>query len=308
MSSSSLVQIAIARQTALGVPATTGFVALPKASDGLTGTVNTVESSVSTGVNRISGTALPTGFTFAGDIGSEFREEIWDEVLAGVAGSDWDLTGATEDVLTIGTNPIYFTVVKFYPYNSIGKQTDQYQDCVISNISITTAQQEIVGFTFGIAASTLTRPAAPPWGDGNSPDEPPVKNTLLTCNALTGVEIKGTEVPSIVQSADINIQNTINAIFDARQCSVKEQSIGTAAISGTVSMFHDDDSDVYFDDALNNVAGSVQLTLAGETKVYRFFMPNVVNTSPGPDTSGDDVTIAYPWSVADQSPEIYRTK
>lgn len=307
MASSDLVVLAMKRQTALGTIATGAYDTMPRINDGLTGANTTVQSQVSTGVNRIGGADIQVGFEAGGEITSEFRKDIFNEVLAGAYASDWDTTDAVEDKLVVGITPIYFTVVKQFPFMSAAKQHYVYQDCVISAVTITLAQGQIISFNFTIQAGKLTRPAVAPWTTLNPA---PATDTLVVCKSLLDVRVDGNTVNSVVTNASLTLTNTINALYDARNCDPAEQTLGVAAVSGTFDAYTDDESDDWFVNALTGAGASVGFTVRAEDKTYRFELPAVANNSSAPDTSNDQVTSQYAFSAVNSGnpPEIYMTK
>ena len=164
MSSSALATIAVAIQTAQGTIATGNYQALAVNSDGLTGATNTVQSGRRS-TSRLAGASLPAGFEAAGEIQCEFSEEMFDDLMPSYFANQWDTSGATEDFITLGTTPVYFTVVKFYPYiTDPTLQYHVYQDCILSGMSWNMEARSIIGFNLGVAASRITFPTTAPWG------------------------------------------------------------------------------------------------------------------------------------------------
>jgi len=313
MSSSALAVIAVAIQTAQGTIATGNYQALAINSDGLTGSTNTVQSGRKS-TSRLAGAALPAGFEAAGEIQCEFSEEMFDDLMPAYFASQWDTTGATEDFITLGTEPVYFTVVKYFPYvesadgTDLTRQYHVYQDCILSGMSWNMEARSIIGFNLSVAASEITFPTTAPWGAPANLLPPVDKNSLVTCSSVEDVLIGGVSSTSIIPSFSIDMTNNVRAAYDVRSCSPAEQTLDTASISGNINMLHDFDNELLFRNALNNQTEELEMQWKGETKTYRLVVPTATNTTSGPDTSNDDVSLDLPWAAINTSPTLYRSK
>ena len=305
MGASSDVILAIAKQTSEGVIATGPYDPLSIATDSITFDQRTVESQRRAGGSRIAGAAIPIGSTASGEITTEFSETVFDWALEGAFANVFDTTGATEDVLTVGNTPTYFTLSRQYPYNTAGLDTHVMQDSIISSLGLTFNAEEIIGLTVGFAAGGITTPALPPWSLLNPAA---TEDILVTCKTLDSVKIGGVESNSIISGITFDLTNETRALYDVRQCSPRLQSLGDATIGGEISAYHDDESEQWFRDALVGGTNSIEWNIVGSTKTYRIEFPEATNAAQGPDTSSEDVTVSWPFSAVNSSPVIYRSK
>lgn len=305
MSASTDVVLAFAEQTATGVIPGGAWDILSTSTDSISFDQTTVDSQRRSGGSRIAAATIPIGSTASGEITTEFSEDDFDIWLAAAFANDWDTTGATEDVLSVGSIAKQFSIARQYQYNTGGLDIHVLQDTIVSSLGLTMAAQEIIGLTIGFAAGGITTPAASPWASLNAVS---ANDVAVTCKTMDSVMINNAESNSIISNITFDLTNETRALYDVRQCSPRIQSLGSTSIGGEITAYHDDESEQWFRDSLNGGTSAIEWTINGGTKTYRVVFPKATNGAQGPDTSGDDVTVTWPFSAVDDSPVIYRSK
>jgi len=299
--SSSIVN-AFAVQPDADTAATGPFTALLKRSGGFSSTTAEIDEGTETDTLLASAT-LPGSKTHTAQFTCTFRELIYDDFLRSAYAADWVGDG-TNDLMTMGKTPVYLTFAVETSYlNDPNRHYTLYTGCQVSNLAFAFPQDGVITMTMDIGAANKSNPTTAPWG---SLVQPANKNPLRTCTALTSVRIDGNEVQSVIENNTYTIARANEEIFDSRQCDPAEIILGTAAVSGNINAYHDDECDQWHRDADNDVKYAIDHTITGETKTYRFNTPIANNKSPGFDPTGANVTVDLPFGAETTPPTINR--
>lgn len=301
---SAQVVVAYGVQVNKDTPFAGAFKALNRRSGGFTTTATEIEEG-SLSSKRLADAPSIGRRTTAAQFEFTFREEVFDDFLRSAFASAWVAGAAGVTTLELATTPVYLTFAVQTSYlNTSTRHFTLYTGCVVTSLSFAMPQEGFIALTIQISAANKTYPATAPW---TSLVDPAAKSPLKTCTALTSLRIDAVEIGSVVSQVDLSVQNVTEEIFDVRQCDPKEIILGSATIGGTISAYHDDESDQWSKDADAETLYAVDFTISGETIDYLFSIPSATNRSTGPDASGENVTVSLPFGAVTTAPVITRT-
>lgn len=300
---SSSVIVTYAEQVDKDTVAVGAFTPLSKRSGGFSSSGE--EADTGSSVNRHKAAATLGSVTHTGSFEMDFGADVHDAFIASVLASDWAPDVGSEDSVSIGSTPKYFTFVIDNPHLATAKRYTRYTGVQVVQAGFTFPREGagVIGLSITLGVAGRDFPATDPRASVNAA---PVVNQLKTCNALT-VLADAVEIPSVIDSLNFNIASENESVFDIRQCDPVEVLLGDASTDGTLVMLHDDDSDQYHRDAASNTEFDLEIRIDTATTDYRIHSTRTANRATGPDYTNDNITVSVPFGSV-ISPTIYRTQ
>lgn len=294
-----------------GVSPVGAYQELAFSGETLTASLQTTQSNLIT-ADRLTRGLINVGIESGGAITSEMSQDTFDELLSGAFCADWDLTGPTVDVLSIGALDKTYTIFKRYGYLAdVDKRHHQFQGMQVGNFNLTATYGETVGVEFTMAGQDVVFPTdagTNAVATTLTPANP--SNSMNACSDLANVNFGGVPLNSIVSSITMQIGNNLSSLSGLGQCTPQRQTKGFAEVTGTIEAFHDDASENFFRDAINSTENSFDFSLAGPTKTYTIKVPVFLSTTDSAQASGSNTTntITLNYTAIRQSITIERTR
>lgn len=199
------------------------------------------------------------------------------------------------DEISIGTTRKSFSIEK--KFNDLTNKGLVYKGAYVDGFSLNASYGEIVNgsFTFAMADYTVVSQASDFITNARTVDPAP---TSVSLNGSVDLGFLGTSdsgtftgVSFCIQSLEITLANNLQAQNCIGKIGPSDYSLGTAAVSVTLSAYLSDDSWNLLSKKLDQTAFSLGFMLKNQDGLYGFYMPQVQVSFDDPASGGQNTDI-----------------
>lgn len=230
----------------------------------------------------------------SGDIGIEFRDASWDDLLQAVMMGTW-----STDVLKAGTTRRSFTIERFF------SDITRYRravGCEFNSFSLECPASGIVTGTFGVIGMDDTGAGTAIASSSYTAD--PNENVM---DSLSGSITVGGSAVTCITSIKLTLENGIENLPVVGEVTRIRGAAGRSIVTGELTAFYQDDTLL---DAFDNESEvAIVFTLTDGTATYTFTLPKVKFTGGKPEVGGErEVSITMPFQAIYSSGDATQLK
>lgn len=230
----------------------------------------------------------------SGDIGIEFRDASWDDLLQAVMMGTW-----STDVLKAGTTRRSFTIERFF------SDITRYRravGCEFNSFSLECPASGIVTGTFGVIGMDDTGAGTAIASSSYTAD--PNENVM---DSLSGSITVGGSAVTCITSIKLTLENGIENLPVVGETTRIRGAAGRSIVTGELTAFYQDDTLL---DAFDNESEvAIVFTLTDGTATYTFTLPKVKFTGGKPEVGGErEVSITMPFQAIYSSSDATQLK
>lgn len=253
--------------------------------ESLTATADTTTSAEIRRDRSISDMPL-VSITTGGSFDIEFSADTFDDFIEGALASTWvdDVPNTGDKQIKLGTDEISFSIEK--AFEDIGKYV-RYSGMRVGTFSLSMAYGSILTGSIGFSGASADTSDTSAVGTGTV--APATTTDVLNSTSDFGsIEIDGVPTNICLSSLDINIDNGLRAIGCIGKATASDQKLGTANITGSISIYLTADSFAYYEAALANDDVSLKYTVGDGTSTYEFYLPKIKFSADSPQAGSLD--------------------
>ena len=230
----------------------------------------------------------------SGDIGIEFRDASWDDLLQAVMMGTW-----ATDVLKAGTTRRSFTIERFF------SDITRYRravGCEFNSFSLECPASGIVTGTFGVIGMDDTGAGTAIASSSYTAD--PNENVM---DSLSGSITVGGSAVTCITSIKLTLENGIENLPVVGEVTRIRGAAGRSIVTGELTAFYQDDTLL---DAFDNESEvAIVFTLTDGVATYTFTLPKVKFTGGKPEVGGErEVSITMPFQAIYSSGDATQLK
>ena len=230
----------------------------------------------------------------SGDIGIEFRDASWDDLLQAVMMGTW-----STDVLKAGTTRRSFTIERFF------SDITRYRravGCEFNSFSLECPASGIVTGTFGVIGMDDTGAGTAIASSSYTAD--PNENVM---DSLSGSITVGGSAVTCITSIKLTLENGIENLPVVGEVTRIRGAAGRSIVTGELTAFYQDDTLL---DAFDNESEvAIVFILTDGTATYTFTLPKVKFTGGKPEVGGErEVSITMPFQAIYSSSDATQLK
>ena len=230
----------------------------------------------------------------SGDIGIEFRDASWDDLLQAVMMGTW-----STDVLKAGTTRRSFTIERFF------SDITRYRravGCEFNSFSLECPASGIVTGTFGVIGMDDTGAGTAIASSSYTAD--PNENVM---DSLSGSITVGGSAVTCITSIKLTLENGIENLPVVGEVTRIRGAAGRSIVTGELTAFYQDDTLL---DAFDNESEvAIVFTLTDGVATYTFTLPKVKFTGGKPEVGGErEVSITMPFQAIYSSGDATQLK
>ena len=230
----------------------------------------------------------------SGDIGIEFRDASWDDLLQAVMMGTW-----STDVLKAGTTRRSFTIERFF------SDITRYRravGCEFNSFSLECPASGIVTGTFGVIGMDDTGAGTAIASSSYTAD--PNENVM---DSLSGSITVGGSAVTCITSIKLTLENGIENLPVVGEVTRIRGAAGRSIVTGELTAFYQDDTLLDAFDDETEVA--IIFTLTDGVATYTFTLPKVKFTGGKPEVGGErEVSITMPFQAIYSSSDATQLK
>ena len=230
----------------------------------------------------------------SGDIGIEFRDASWDDLLQAVMMGTW-----STDVLKAGTTRRSFTIERFF------SDITRYRravGCEFNSFSLECPASGIVTGTFGVIGMDDTGAGTAIASSSYTAD--PNENVM---DSLSGSITVGGSAVTCITSIKLTLENGIENLPVVGEVTRIRGAAGRSIVTGELTAFYQDDTLLDAFDDESEVA--IVFTLTDGVATYTFTLPKVKFTGGKPEVGGErEVSITMPFQAIYSSGDATQLK
>ena len=230
----------------------------------------------------------------SGDIGIEFRDASWDDLLQAVMMGTW-----STDVLKAGTTRRSFTVERFF------SDITRYRravGCEFNSFSLECPASGIVTGTFSVIGMDDTGAGTAIASSTYTAD--PNENVM---DSLSGSITVGGSAVSCITSIKLTLENGIENLPVVGETTRIRGAAGRSIVTGELTAFYQDDT--LLDAFEDETEVAIVFTLTDGVATYTFTLPKVKFTGGKPEVGGErEVSITMPFQAIYSSSDATQLK
>lgn len=230
----------------------------------------------------------------SGDIGIEFRDASWDDLLQAVMMGTW-----SADVLKAGTTRRSFTIERFF------SDITRYRravGCEFNSFSLECPASGIVTGTFGVIGMDDTGAGTAIASSSYTAD--PNENVM---DSLSGSITVGGSAVSCITSIKLTLENGIENLPVVGETTRIRGAAGRSIVTGELTAFYQDDT--LLDAFEDETEVAIVFTLTDGVATYTFTLPKVKFTGGKPEVGGErEVSITMPFQAIYSSSDATQLK
>jgi len=230
----------------------------------------------------------------SGDIGIEFRDASWDDLLQAVMMGTW-----STDVLKAGTTRRSFTIERFFA------DITRYRravGCEFNSFSLECPASGIVTGTFGVIGMDDTGAGTAIASSTYTAD--PNENVM---DSLSGSITVGGSAVSCITSIKLTLENGIENLPVVGETTRIRGAAGRSIVTGELTAFYQDDT--LLDAFEDETEVAIVFTLTDGVATYTFTLPKVKFTGGKPEVGGErEVSITMPFQAIYSSSDATQLK
>lgn len=308
MSSGSRQVTQLAKEVIRGVtPVPFDRVALPFTENSLDAAVNK-EDSATILSSRLAQSGAITTIDYTGDISSEFRYGIYDELISGAAYNTWttDSPAVGTDTLTFGGNLAQsFSVLRGYADIN---NYHVFRGMHVNTFNLTIGVDALATATFGMIGMGRTAASVLPTGTVTTPTLTPVISGIsvddITINGVTQVGV------ACITDFEFNWDNTA----EVQRCLGGEGAVGAVIATladgtGSFTMAWSANGAVNYEKQFTGETIAISVSMKDSLgNAYVLTLPKVEITASLPSGGNADILQAdFEYRVIEQAPTLTRT-
>jgi len=230
----------------------------------------------------------------SGDIGIEFRDASWDDLLQAVMMGTW-----SADVLKAGTTRRSFTIERFF------SDITRYRravGCEFNSFSLECPASGIVTGTFGVIGMDDTGAGTAIASSTYTAD--PNENVM---DSLSGSITVGGSAVTCITSIKLTLENGIENLPVVGETTRIRGAAGRSIVTGELTAFYQDDT--LLDAFEDETEVAIVFTLTDGVATYTFTLPKVKFTGGKPEVGGErEVSITMPFQAIYSSGDATQLK
>lgn len=166
----------------------------------------------------------------SGEVGIEFSFGEYDDFLAAALRSTWRPSANGREILTAGTEAIFFTIERWF--DDLGRS--QYATgCRVDTLKLSVATNAMVTGGFGFLGRDLAFAAAP------LDPEPAASHTAKPFDGFSGRLSEGGAVNAVVTSLELSLDNGLEPAFVIGSDTAPSLVEGRINLTGTLTAYFD---------------------------------------------------------------------
>jgi hypothetical protein len=230
----------------------------------------------------------------SGDIGIEFRDASWDDLLQAVMMGTW-----STDVLKAGTTRRSFTIERFF--SDIGRYR-RGKGCEANAFTLDCPASGIVTGTFSFIGMDDTGSGTAITGSTYTAD--PNENVM---DSLSGSITVGGSAVTCITSIKLTLENGIENLPVVGETTRIRGAAGRSIVTGELTAFYQDDT--LLDAFEDETEVAIVFTLTDSVATYTFTLPKVKFTGGKPEVGGErEVSITMPFQAIYSSSDATQLK